>query len=87
MVAKINTPHRLLTALNYNENKVQHGRAECIYAGNYIREAHEMNFYQKLERFENLNRLNDRSTTKTVHISLNFDPKEKLAKEKLIEVI
>jgi len=28
MVAKITAPHRLLTALNYNENKVQKGKAE-----------------------------------------------------------
>ena len=86
MVAKINTPHRLLTALNYNEKKVQNGKAECIYACNFLREANKMNFYQKLERFENLNKLNDRATTKTVHISLNFDPKENLSKEKLIQI-
>src|SRR5450759_4591841 len=86
MVAKINTPHRLLNALNYNEKKVQKGKAECIYAGNYLQEANKMNFYQKLERFENLNKLNDRATTKTVHISLNFDPQENLSKEKLIQI-
>jgi len=86
MVAKINTPHRLLTALNYNENKVQKGKAECIHAGNFLLEANEMNFYQKLQRFENLNKLNDRATTKTVHISLNFDPKETFSKEKLSKI-
>jgi hypothetical protein len=86
MVAKINTPHRLLTALNYNEKKVQNGKAECIYAGNYLQEANKINFYQKLERFENLNKLNDRATTKTIHISLNFDPKENVLKEKLTQI-
>ena len=86
MVAKINTPHRLLNALNYNEKKVQKGKAECIYAGNYLQEANKINFYQKLERFENLNKLNDRATTKTIHISLNFDPKENVLKEKLTQI-
>ena len=45
-----------------------------------------MNFYQKLEGFERLNKLNDRATTKTLHISLNFDPSEKLSNNKLIEI-
>jgi hypothetical protein len=86
MVAKINTPHRLLTAINYNENKVKNGKAECIYAGNYLRDVSEMNLYQKLDRLENLNKLNDRANTKTVHISLNFDPKENLSNQKLIDI-
>jgi len=51
--------------------------------GNFLKEANKMNFYQKLARFENVNRLNDRATTKTLHISLNFDPKKNLSKEKL----
>jgi len=45
-----------------------------------------MNFYQKLNGFEMLNNLNSRATTKTIHISLNFDPSEKLSNDKLIEV-
>ena len=86
MVAKITTPHRISAALNYNENKVSQGKAECLYAANYLREANAMNFYQKLEGFERLNELNDRATTKTLHVSLNFDPSEKLSNDKLVEI-
>jgi len=86
MVAKISTPHRIQDALNYNEQKVKKGTAECIHAGNYLKEGKDMNFYQKLQGFENRNGLNDRATTKTLHISLNFDPSEKLSKEKTIEI-
>lgn len=83
MVAKIAILKNLLAVLNYNEQKVQKGSAECIAAGNYLIGATEMNFYQKLERLEKLNDLNERATTKTLHVSLNFDPSEILSIEKL----
>ncbi len=86
MVAKITTPHRIMDALNYNEKKIQKRTAECIYAGNYLSEPGKMNFYQKLEGFENRNVLNERATTKTLHVSLNFDPSEKLSNDKLKEI-
>ena len=86
MVAKITIPKSIEAALNYNEKKVQKGAAECLHAANYLSEAKNMNFYQKLNGFEMLNNLNSRATTKTIHISLNFDPSEKLSNDKLIEV-
>ena len=86
MVAKITIPKSIEAALNYNEKKVQKGAAECLHAANYLSEAKNMNFYQKLNVFEMLNNLNSRATTKTIHISLNFDPSEKLSNDKLIEV-
>lgn len=86
MVAKITIPKSIEAALNYNEKKVQKGAAECLCAANYLNEAKNMNFYQKLNGFEMLNNLNSRATTKTIHISLNFDPSEKLSNDKLMEV-
>ena len=86
MVAKITIPHSISAALNYNENKVSHNKAECLYAAHYLQDANNMNFYQKLHGFERLNELNDRATTKTLHVSLNFDPSEKLSNEKLTEL-
>jgi len=86
MVAKITFPKLTEVALNYNEAKVQQGKAVCLQASNYLQEAHEMNFYQKLDGFRRLNDLNQRATTKTVHISLNFDPSEKISDSKLIEL-
>lgn len=86
MVAKITIPKSIEAALNYNEKKVQKGAAQCLHAANYLNEARDMNFYQKLNGFERLNSLNERATTKTLHVSLNFDPSEKLSNDKLIEV-
>ncbi|HEY8659466.1 MAG TPA: relaxase/mobilization nuclease domain-containing protein, partial [Hanamia sp.] len=45
-----------------------------------------MNFYQKIDGFEKHNRLNKMATTKTLHVSLNFAPSEKLSNIRLIEV-
>ncbi len=86
MVAKITIPKSIEAALNYNEKKVQKGIAVCLHAANYLKEAKEMNFYQKLAGFERLNSLNERATTKTLHVSLNFDPSEKLAENKLLQI-
>ncbi len=86
MVAKITIPKSIEAALNYNEKKVQKNKAVCLYAANYLNEAKNMNFYQKLNGFKRLNVLNDRATTKTLHVSLNFDPSEKLSDEKLMEI-
>jgi hypothetical protein len=86
MVAKITTPKSIEAALNYNEKKVQKGNAVCLQAANYLNEAKNMNFYQKLNGFERLNSLNERATTKTLHVSLNFDPSEKLAENKLLQI-
>lgn len=86
MVAKINIPKDLMKALNYSEKKVQKGQAECIAAGHYLRTVHQMTLEQKLRGFEMRNMVNDRAVTKTLHISLNFDPSEKLSKEKLSRI-
>ena len=86
MVAKIAIRKSLLAVLNYNEQKGQKGNAECIAAGNYMLDHDQMNFYQKMERLKMLNDLNERAETKTIHVSLNFDPAEILSNEKLCAI-
>ena len=86
MVTKITVPSSVNKALNYNEQKVKQGKAECIHAHRFIREHSELNFYEKLGRFQTLIDLNKRASTNTVHISLNFAINENLEKEKLIEI-
>ncbi len=86
MVARINSGKSIRKALNYNEKKVQQGEAECLSANNFLKDADKMNFYEKVATFEKLTSLNERTTTNTLHVSLNFDPSEKLENEKLIEI-
>lgn len=86
MVAKITVPAGIKRALNYNEQKLKEGVAECIYAHNFLKKAENLNFYEKLRSFEKLIALNRRAATNTVHISLNFGLNEKIEREKLVEI-
>jgi hypothetical protein len=78
MVAKVISGQDIQGALNYNESKVMEGKAECIQANLFKKEAGDLNFYEKLMRFTDLNEKNTRTKTNTLHISLNFDLTEKL---------
>jgi hypothetical protein len=86
MVAIIKTSHSIHSILNYNENKIKAGVAECIKAGNYPIELEKLSFTMKLNRFLKLAQLNENAKRNSVHISLNFDPSEKHSKDKLIEI-
>jgi len=83
MVARINTGKSILKALNYNEQKVKNGKAECICACGFIKDNNELNFYNKLHHFKRYISLNERASCNTIHISLNFDSSEKIGVEKL----
>lgn len=86
MVAVIKTSSSIKAILNYNENKVEIGKAECISAVNYPLELKKLSFTSKLNRFLKLAELNTNAKRNTVHISLNFDPSENHSKEKLAEI-
>jgi hypothetical protein len=86
MVAVIKTGHSINRILNYNENKIKEGKAECISAGNYPFDLEKISFTQKLNRLLKQALLNENVTRNSVHISLNFDPSEKVSKDKLKEI-
>jgi len=87
MVAIIKTGHSTRAMLNYNENKVKEGKAECIGQGNFPVDAERLTYTMKLNRLEKQCKLNENVKRNTVHISLNFDPTEaNLPKEKLLEI-
>lgn len=86
MVAVIKTSSSIRGILNYNENKVEIGQAECISAVNYPLELEKLSFTSKLNRFLKLAELNTNTKRNSVHISLNFDPSENHSKEKLAEI-
>ncbi len=87
MVAKITSPHSIKHVLNYNEKKVQRGQATCINAGNFLKDLDKLNFYDKLQRFQDLISLNDRAQKSNIlHISLNFHPSEKFKQETLCTI-
>jgi len=77
MVAVIKTGHSIHRIVNYNENKISDGVAECIGEGNYPMDINKMGLAMRLSRLVNQAALNENVTRKSVHISLNFDPSEK----------
>ncbi|TXK45724.1 relaxase/mobilization nuclease domain-containing protein [Pontibacter qinzhouensis] len=83
MVAKIITGKSIQGALNYNEHKVREGKAELLFASRFLLEPEELSFRDKLQRFERLLEKSPQVRTNTLHISLNFDPGEKLEPERL----
>lgn len=86
MVARINTSKSISKALNYNEQKLKEEKAEILSASGFIKDADKLRFYDKLNHFERLISLNDRTVTNTLHVSLNFDPSEQLSNDKLIAI-
>lgn len=76
MVAIIKSSHSIHRILNYNENKVKEGVAECIGEGNYPVDHDKMSFNLKLNYLLRQLQLNENVKANSIHISLNFDPSE-----------
>lgn len=86
MVAKVRSGKNIRGVLSYNENKVTRGHATCIDAHHFGCHHTELNFHDKLNRFQKLTALNPKVHTNALHISLNFDPSELLPEEKLVDI-
>jgi len=86
MVAVIHQSKNLRITLNYNEHKVKAGLATCLEAGFYPVGPEHLNFHQKLRRLEMLTELNQRTKHNCLHVSLNFDPTEKLSDDVMRQI-
>lgn len=86
MVAKIESGKSIRGVLHYNENKVENGEAALILASGFAGDIEKINFSQKLNRFKRLTDLNAAVKTNALHISLNFDPSDKLDNGKLQQI-
>lgn len=86
MVARINCSKSISKALNYNEQKVQQGKAEMLSAEGFIRDAERLSFHDKMKQFNRHISLNENASTNTLHVSLNFDPSETITNEKLMGI-
>lgn len=86
MVAVIKTGNSIRRGFYYNENKVEQGIAECIMAGNYPSDPDELSQSARLNMLLRLVELNQNVRRNSVHISLNFDPSERLDREQLQEI-
>ena len=76
MVAKISTGKTIGGVIRYNEQKVYNGQAKLILMGGVA--GKNITVASKIQAFEKVQRLNQRTRTNAVHISLNFSPKDKV---------
>ena len=76
----INEPARSIRgAVHYNEQKVEQGQALFLDAHNFLQEKEELTIRDKLQRFRDLDCLNERSRKHCIHITVNFPPKDDLS--------
>lgn len=86
MIARISIPKQISRALYYNEHKVQRKQAVFLSAGNILEDATQLSPRQKLKIFQDRHALNQRAKTNCLHISLNFDPSEKIPAEEFQQI-
>jgi hypothetical protein len=86
MVARITWGYNLKRTLQYNEQKVAKGIAECLLAVNYLQKAGALTLQDKLHRLTYQAALNENVRANSVHITLNFDRADSL-KEATLKAI
>ncbi|MEB2778113.1 relaxase/mobilization nuclease domain-containing protein [Algoriphagus sp. D3-2-R+10] len=85
MVAKIITGKTVGGAVRYNEQKVSNGKARLLEMKGFA--LRNLSVGGKIQVFKELQKLNKRTKTNTVHISLNFSPKDQLGGDKLRKIV
>jgi len=86
MVAIIKAGKTMRNILHYNENKVATNQASLIHSVNFAKDTDQLLSKDKIGMFEKLTTLNQRTSLNAIHISLNFDPSDKLSTEKLSNI-
>ncbi|TXJ24881.1 MAG: hypothetical protein E6Q24_15145 [Chitinophagaceae bacterium] len=86
MVAKVKPGKTIRGILNYNENKVDGGKALCIHAAGFGCEAEDLSFTSKLSRFTKQNARNTIAKKNAVHVILSFAPSEQIDQDTLCQI-
>ena len=86
MVARLREGNSLKQSFYYNENKVKDGVAICLMAENYPRDLSDLTEQMRLRMLTKLAELRPSVSVNSLHISLNFDPSEKLSQDKLCAI-
>ena len=82
MRPKITSSNSIARSLTYNEQKLKHGKAECLTAANFMKDVDQLTYADKLRRFQHRMELNEAVKT-SQHITLNFDPSDEMSNEKM----
>ena len=87
MHTKIIPAGNVTRVLWYHENKVKKGVAECVLAGNMIKEVDKLTLKEKQFHLERLLSLNDRVRQKLMHIFIDFHQSDKIDKANLQRLV
>jgi hypothetical protein len=72
--------------LYYNETKVSKNEAQCIYAGNFVKDAVDLSPREKRKHFRERSELNQRTTSNGISLLLEFAPGKALDQDTLIDI-
>ena len=86
MYAEVSRAKSIHVPLRYNEQKVEQGKAQCIYAGNFIKDLDQLTYRDKVHHFERLNTLNEKIDEPMAHISLNFHSSQLLSNPEMQQI-
>jgi len=83
MFAKIGMTKSIRNTLRYHEEKIKNEKAELLSSNNFIKDSHQLNGSDKLDRFVQRISLNERVEKKVLHISLGFNKSEEISNEQM----
>ena len=72
--------------LHYHELKMKKGQAEILAAGNFLKEAEELGYRDKLYQFERLISQNERADKKVLQVFLSFGKDEKVSNAQMAAI-
>ncbi|HEY8969283.1 MAG TPA: relaxase/mobilization nuclease domain-containing protein, partial [Puia sp.] len=83
MQAHIRFNKSIYYTLYYHEQKQKLGMAECIGAGNFLKDLPNLDLRDKQYHLQRLASLNEAVTNRVLHIALTFHPIEKLSNQQM----
>ena len=86
MHAVISYNTSIADVLSYHEEKVSEGKAELVSAGNFIREAADLDLREKRYHFDRLTALNDTIKKNILHVFMRFGQTEKVSNDTMAKV-
>ncbi len=87
MVTVIKFGKALRSPFHYNENKLKAGVAEFIHSANSGKDTDQLSRKDRIARLEKQAAFHETAKFKSVHITLNFDPSEKIDQETLLQIV
>jgi hypothetical protein len=86
MHAQVKLSKSIRGTLQYHEEKIKQGKAQCLDAGNFLKDAEQLTMEEKVYHFQRLHSLNERILRPTVHFSLNFHSAQLLNNEEMASI-